>query len=322
MDEKELLSRARNLLQLEAKAVNACADRIGASFTKALELIEKAQDSGHKLVITGVGKSHYVAAKLSASFMSTGVTAIFMHPVEAFHGDLGVLRKGDVVLLLSKSGNTPELLNLIPFLKNHGCALIALTGNVESVIAKQSDVVLDASIEKEACPINLLPTASTTVALALGDALVAVLAEKRGFTRETFAGFHPGGTIGKRLNGRVRDVCNPLDDVAHGSAKLDLRGVAQALTEKPLGAFCAVDGAGKLVGLITEGDLRRAMARGDQPTLPAEKILNTKPTTLTMDLVIEDAIALLEQPGRRLNCAPVLSKEGVLLGLVHIHDLI
>lgn len=321
MNEALIIEKAKYLLQLEAKAVSRCADRIGPTFAKAVELINGAQDQGKKLVLSGVGKSHYVAAKLSASFMSTGVTAIFIHPVEAFHGDLGAINPGDVILMLTKSGSTAELLSFMPFLKGRN-PIIAITGQLDSAIARAADIVLDASIEKEACPINLLPTASTTVALAIGDALVSVLAEKRGFTREIFAGFHPGGSIGKRLNSRIAEVYNSLDKVAHGNESQDLRSLAQALTNRPLGAYCVVDAQGKLQGIVTDGDMRRALARGDSPATLASQIMNKKPVCVSLDMLIEDALALMEQHQKRVTCAPVTSPAGELLGLVHIHDLI
>ncbi|MBS1984165.1 MAG: KpsF/GutQ family sugar-phosphate isomerase [Bdellovibrionales bacterium] len=321
MDHKTLLGKARELLRVEAAAVNRCADRLDASFVSALECIQRAHTAGRKIVLTGIGKSHYVAAKLSASFMSTGVTAIFLHPVEALHGDLGVVQPGDVVIMFSKSGTTPELLNLLPMLKGR-TPIIAITGNLESQIARQSDIVLDSSIEKEACPINMLPTASTTVALALGDALVSVYAEQHGFSREIFAGFHPGGSIGKRLTMHVRDLAIPLEKIAYGSSELDLRAVARAMTEKPMGAFCAVDSEGRMSGFITEGDLRRAVAKGTDFTLKASSIMTPKPTILTPDLIVEDAIAILQQANRRLACAPLVDAQGMLRGLVRLDHLI
>lgn len=321
MTEAEILSKARELLELEAKAVKRCAGRISPAFARAVELLERAHQQGKKIVLTGVGKSHYVAAKLSASFMSTGVTAIFVHPVEAFHGDLGVIQPGDPVLLFSKSGATPELLSLIPFLRGRN-PLVVITANLDSPIAAQCDLALDASVEKEACPINLLPTASTTVALAMGDALVSVLAEKRGFTREAFAGFHPGGSIGKRLTSKVAEIYSPLEKIAFGPGSLTLQQAAQAMNDKPLGAFCVVDAKNKLRGIVTDGDLRRAVARGEKSDQKIESFMHAKPITVALDMVLEDAIACMEQPKRRVTCAPVVSPMGELLGLVHIHDLI
>jgi len=315
------IERARELLTIEAHAIEAAAKRLGPSFPASLECIRKAVATSNKLVLMGVGKSHYVAHKLAASFMSTGVTAIFVHPSEALHGDLGSIRPGDVAVLFSKSGSTPEILGLLPFLKGRN-PIIAITGGLASPLARQCDYLLDASVEKEACPINMLPTASTTVALALGDALMASLAEEQGFSKQVFAGYHPGGSIGKRLNFHVKSVLNVREACAHGPASLSLKEVAQKMSEKPLGAFCAVSKEGRLEGLITEGDLRRAIARGEDMSNSASAILNKKPVTLSLDMLIDDAIASMEQQGRRINCAPVVSDSGDFLGLVHIHDLI
>jgi arabinose-5-phosphate isomerase len=315
------IQRARELLKIEAHAIEAASARLGPSFPASLDCIRRAISSGNKLVLMGVGKSHYVAHKLAASFMSTGVTAIFVHPSEALHGDLGSIRPGDVALLFSKSGSTPEILGLLPFLKGRN-PIVALTGGLDSPLAKQCDYLLDASVEKEACPINMLPTASTTVALALGDALMASLAEDQGFSKQTFAGYHPGGSIGKRLNFQVKSVLNGREACAHGPSTLSLKEVAQRMSDRPLGAFCALSASGKLEGLITEGDLRRAIARGEDMATPAAKIMNASPITLSLDMIIDDAIAVMEQKGRRINCSPVVSDSGDFLGLVHIHDLI
>jgi arabinose-5-phosphate isomerase len=321
MSNDRSIERARELLKIQAHAIEAASKKLGASFPASLACIRKAVASGNKLVLMGVGKSHYVAHKLAASFMSTGVTAIFVHPSEALHGDLGSIRPGDIAILFSKSGSTPEVLGLLPFLKGRN-PVIAITGGLESPLARQCDFLLDASVEKEACPINMLPTASTTVALALGDALMASLAEEQGFSKQVFAGYHPGGSIGKRLNFQVKSVLNLRDSCAHGPASLSLREVAQKMSDKPLGAFCALSKEGRFEGLITEGDLRRAVARGEDMNSTASKIFNANPITLQLDMLIDDAIASMEQQGRRINCAPVVTESGEFLGLVHIHDLI
>jgi arabinose-5-phosphate isomerase len=315
------LERARELLRIEAQAIERASARLGPSFGEALTVINQSLRSGKKIVLLGMGKSHYVAHKLAASFMSTGVTAIFLHPSEALHGDLGSIRPGDVVLLFSKSGSTVELLSLLPFLKGQN-PLIAVLGDLNSPLARQADIVLDASVEKEACPINMLPTASTTAALAMGDALVACLAEEQGFTKLTFAGFHPGGSIGKRLNFYVRDVFHKRDKCAVGSSSSSLQEVAQKMSLFPLGAFCALKDDGTLEGIITEGDLRRAIARGENMNQSASSLLNRNPLIVRPDMLIDDAISSLEQKNKRVNCAPVLDEKGLFLGLVHIHDLI
>ena len=207
------IEEAKKLLEVEAQSILEASKRIGKEFEVAIDIIEKASREQKKIILMGMGKSHYVAAKIAASFMSTGVTALFLHPSEAIHGDLGIVREGDVCILISKSGNTPELVALLPYLRNK-TSIISIIGNKKSAIGAASNCVLDASVEKEACPINLLPTASTTLALALGDALVATFAKVDGFNPERFAGFHPGGSLGKRLLQNVSDVMLPLNKIA------------------------------------------------------------------------------------------------------------
>lgn len=315
------LERARAFLRIEAEAVERAARNLGPSFEKALGLIRGVVEKRGKLVLMGVGKSHYIAQKLAASFTSTGVTAIFVHPAEALHGDLGSIQEGDVCMLFSKSGTTSELVGILPYLKGRN-PIIAITGNPEAPISHQADAVLDASVEKEACPINMLPTASTTVALALGDALMSIIAEQRGLTKQSFAAYHPGGSIGKRLNGRVIDVYSPIEKIPSGNSDIPLKEVARLMGERPVGAFCITDAQGRLQGLLTDGDLRRAFARGEKPETQAGALMNKQPTTLRLEMLIDDAIAQMEQPNRRLNCSPVVDSAQRLLGLVHIHDLI
>jgi arabinose-5-phosphate isomerase len=322
MTAENVLKLARELLKIESRAIEACAERLDDSFVRAVECLFDAHKKKQKIILMGVGKSHYVARKLAASFMSTGVTALFIHPGEALHGDLGVIHPGDACILISKSGNTAELLSILPFLRGRN-PTIAITGLKDSSVARQCDFSLDASVEKEACPINLLPSASTTVALALGDALVASLVSLTGFTREDFALFHPGGSIGKRLNHRVKEVIHGFDRCASGKGSVTLKEVAQAMGTKPLGAFCVVSSDQKLLGIITEGDLRRAVAQGfDLNAMTAEKIMNREPVVLNPEMVIEDALSLMEQNDRKVGCAPVLDPSRRLLGMVRIHDLI
>ena len=315
------LKKAQKLMHIQAKAIERAALRLEGNFEEALTLIRKAVSQKNKLVFMGVGKSHYVAHKLAASFMSTGVTAIFVHPGEALHGDLGSIQKDDLVLLFSKSGRSAEILGLLPFFKNRNPS-IALTGDLNSPLATHCDIILDASVEKEACPINMLPTASTTVALALGDALVSCFAEEQGFDRSVFAGYHPGGSIGKRLNHTVGEVFHSKEKCATTNLTATLTEVAELIGKFPLGVCNILDDQGCLLGIITDGDLRRAWAAQTSPHTPAEKLMINKPITLIKELLKDDAIATLEQKDRRVNCAPVLDDNNLFLGLVHIHDLI
>jgi arabinose-5-phosphate isomerase len=315
------LELARELLRIEALAIENAARKLDASFSKSVDFLFAAHEKRLKIILLGVGKSHYVAQKIAASFMSTGVTALFVHPGEALHGDLGVIRPQDLCILISKSGSTPELLSILPFFKDRN-PTIGITGNPDSPIAKQCDLCLDASVEKEACPINLLPSASTTVALAIGDALVASLLSKTGFTREDFAYFHPGGSLGKRLNHKVQEVLKPLPLCATAFPDATLTEVAKLMGERPLGACCIVSEKNDLRGIVSEGDLRRAIARGLNFNSRVQEIMTSNPVTLSPEMLIEDALSLMEQNNRKVGSAPVVGLDRKLLGMVRIHDLI
>ncbi|MGE3311075.1 MAG: SIS domain-containing protein [Limisphaerales bacterium] len=312
---------ARDLLRIEARAIEAAAERLDERFSKAVGILCAAHAAKQKVVFLGVGKSHHIGRKLAASFMSTGVTSIFLHPSEALHGDLGVLRPGDVCVIISKSGATAEILRLLPYLKGRNPTL-CITGHAHSLISKLCDVDLDAAVVREACPMNLLPTASTTVALALGDALVASVALRTGFTRADFALYHPGGSLGKRLNQRVEEVMQPPSKCATVDRGTSLKAAAQLMSERPLGACCVVDSGFSLQGIVTEGDLRRAVARGVDMGSAVEVIMTPNPVALPPDLVIEDALAILERPEKMIGCAPVVDGSLRFLGLVRLHDLL
>ncbi len=317
-----LLQKAKDVMTIEANSVARASSRLGASFPDTLKLMQKAMASGNKLVFSGIGKSHYIASKLVASFLSTGVNAVFVHPSEALHGDLGAISPGDICFLFSKSGATAEILGLLPFLKGRN-PIIAITGDLDSPLAKQADFVLDASVEQEACPINMVPTASTTVALAIGDALVSVFADLRGFTREKFANIHPGGSIGKRLNFSVSQVCVAAKNVAQGKASTLIRHVAVEMSSKPLGAFCVLNSEDKVEGIITEGDLRRLIAKGtDIASLTAADVMTKTFVSVSMTMSLADALEKMEQKSKQVSCAPVLDDQKRLLGLVRLHDML
>ncbi len=323
MSEKyaELLDTAKELLNIESKAIAECSKRLGVEFCQVIERIDRAHTRSKKLVFMGVGKSHYIAAKLAASFMSTGVMAIFMHPSEALHGDLGALKEGDVVFLISKSGTSAELLSLLPWLTGK-TEVVAITGNKESALAKACQWTLDASVDREACPMNLLPTASTTVTLALGDALLASYAKYRNFDRDSFAVFHPGGSIGKRLHKRISEILVPLEATAFGPKTTSIKEVATLMGQFPTGAFCVVNTDMKVEAIVTDGDLRRAIARGDALNAPISTIMNTKFTSVSPDLLIDEGIALMESPSKKVYCAPVIDSKGKLHGVVRVHDML
>jgi arabinose-5-phosphate isomerase len=316
-----LLETAKELLDIESKAIAECSRRLGDEFCQVIERIDRAHTRSKKLVFMGVGKSHYIAAKLAASFMSTGVTAIFMHPSEALHGDLGALKEGDLVFLISKSGTSAELLSLLPWISGK-TEVVAITGNKESPLAKACEWTLDASVEREACPMNLLPTASTTVTLALGDALVASYAKYRDFDRDSFAVFHPGGSIGKRLHKKVAEILVPVEATAYGPQSTSIKQVAAMMGQFPTGAFCVVDAEMHVEGIVTDGDLRRAIARGDSLIANISSIMNTKFTHLSPNLLIDEGIALMETPSKKVYCAPVIGPDGKLQGIVRVHDML
>ena len=321
MTKNDYLSKAKELLKVQSEAIAHCGDHLGDDFIAAIELIKGCIGSKNKLVFIGIGKSHFVAAKVSASFMSTGVSSIFVHAAEAFHGDLGMIHPGDLCFVFSKSGSTAEILGLIPFLKKKN-KIVAITGNSQSPLARHSDICLNASVQREACPINMLPTTSTTVSLAIGDALVSVFAEEQGFNKEVFAHYHPGGSIGKRLNQHVQDVLLEPQLCATGPKEMSLHEISQMMTQFPTGAFCAVDNENHFKGLVTDGDLRRAFANGMPPNTPCSEILNENPIPLSPDTKIDDAICILEQRERPINCAPVIDQSGLFLGIVRLHDLL
>lgn len=315
------INDAKKILQLESQSILVAAERLGVEFDHALTLIKEAAEQNRKVIIIGMGKSHYIAAKIAASFMSTGLTAVFVHPAEAIHGDLGIISKGDVCILISKSGSTPEIVALLPYLKEK-TKIISIIGNKKSPMGEISDCVLDASVEKEACPINLLPTASTTVALAIGDALVATFARVDGLNPERFAGFHPGGSLGKRLLKEVAEVMLPLDKTATASGLETLKEAAELMGQKPVGALCIVDKNNVLQGILVDGDMRRALAKGISTSEKIDKFLIKNPVTLSPDMLVNDALATLERKDKQITSAPVVDSKGKLVGFARIHDLL
>jgi arabinose-5-phosphate isomerase len=315
------LSDAKKLLEVQAKSIMIAAERLGPEFDQALKIIQECAKQGKKVILLGMGKSHYVAAKIAASFMSTGVTALFVHPAEAIHGDLGIISQDDVCILISKSGSTPEIVALLPYLKAK-TKLIAIIGNKKSPIGDASDCVLDGAVEREACPINLLPTASTTLALALGDALVATFARADGLNPEKFAGFHPGGSLGKRLLKEVGEVMLPFEKIAIGNGTESLKKAAELMSLKPIGALCVIDDKQVLKGIVVDGDLRRALAQGLSTDQSVDKFIIKNPVTLASDMLVNDALATLERKEKQITSAPVVDSNGKLLGFARIHDLL
>jgi arabinose-5-phosphate isomerase len=308
------LALARRVLQTEAAAILALVDRVDAQFARAVEIL---RDCRGRVVVTGMGKSGIVARKIAATLSSTGTPAFFLHPAEAIHGDLGVIQSGDVVLGLSYSGETAEILRLLETIRRTGATIVALTGEPTSTLGRFADVTLDCRVAEEACPLNLVPTASTTAALALGDALAMTLLVEKGFRVEDFANLHPGGKLGKRLM-RVEQLMHAGDDAPKVDEQTPMRDVIYEMSRKGLGMTCVTAGE-RLVGIITDGDLRRRMgASTDVLALCARDVMTTHPATISRDLLAVDALNLMEQ--RKITSVIVTDQDAVV-GVVHLHDL-
>jgi arabinose-5-phosphate isomerase len=308
---------ARKVLAIEAQAILDLVPRIDESFERAVEALFACTG---RVVVTGMGKSGIIAQKISATFASTGTPSLYLHPVEAIHGDLGRIVKGDAVLAVSYSGDTGEILALVPAVKRLGSPLVSLTGHPRSPLAGASDVHLDVSIREEACPLGLAPTASTTAALAMGDALAMALIERRGFTVDDFAVLHPGGRLGKKLL-RVEDVMHTGDDVPRVRVDTRMKDVLFEMTRKRLGMTTVVDGDGKLRGILSDGDLRRQMERHGYGLLDrtAEECMTTRPVLVGRRELATAALDLMES--RKITALVVVAAEGTVDGVVHLHDL-
>jgi arabinose-5-phosphate isomerase len=307
-------------MEIEAEAVAAAAQRLDGNFCRAVELI---LGNAGKLIVTGMGKSGHVARKLVATLSSTGTPAVFLHPTEAAHGDLGVYTPGDPTVMVSKSGATAELVRLVPLLRDLRSPLIGILGNPASPLATEMDIVLDSAVRREADPQNLTPTASAIVALALGHALAVALMYARNFTIEDFGRYHPGGQLGRSLRLRVRDVAHSGEEVAWVGPEHSLKQVVIAMTERPLGAACVVAAGGRLVGLITDGDLRRALqAHDDIRSLRAADVMTIRPVTVKPEARLLEALRLMEDRPSQISVLPVVdSATGCCLGLLRLHDL-
>ena len=308
---------AKKVLEIEAAALRDLVDRLDARFEQAVKIILACQG---RVVVSGMGKSGIVGQKISATLPSTGTPSFFLHPAEAFHGDLGRLVRNDVLVALSYSGETEELLRLLDTVKRLGIALISFTGNLTSTLAQASDVVIDVSIRQEACPLGLAPTASTTAMLAMGDALAMALLEARGFGEEDYAALHPGGDLGMRLR-RVRDVMHTGDGVPRVRPAAALTDVIYEMSAKGLGHTAVVEDRDVLVGVISDGDLRRFLQREGKRALAlrAADCMTRHPVTIGPDELATKALNLMES--RKITSLMVVGPEGRLLGVVHIHDL-
>ncbi|MBI4042180.1 MAG: KpsF/GutQ family sugar-phosphate isomerase [Deltaproteobacteria bacterium] len=323
--EREEILKAREVLAIEASALGEVAERIDASFSRAVDLIVRLTDPTEKrghLIVMGVGKSGLIGRKIAATFASTGTPSFFVHPTEALHGDLGMVSEGDVVLALSNSGEVEELTALIPTLKMRRIPLIVMTGNPRSTLAKQGDVILNVAVSKEACPLRLAPTASTTAALAMGDALAMVLMEKRGFTREEYARLHPGGKLGSRLK-KVADLMLTGDRIPVVSEETPMAQVLFEISSKRLGVTAVLDQKNQLAGVITDGDIRRWLERkGDIHASAARDAMTPSPKTITPEVYAGEALNLMESYAITSFLVVSPEKSGELIGIIHMHDLI
>ena len=316
-----MLKHAQDVLRMEAEAILELVPRVDANFAAAISLILECPG---RTVITGMGKSGIVGRKMAATFASTGTPSFYLHPAEGIHGDLGMVTADDVVIALSNSGETGEILNILPSLRRIGAKIIAMVGNANSTLAKNSDVVLDVGVEKEACPLGLAPTSSTTAALAYGDAIALALLQKRNFTASQFAVFHPGGSLGRKLLLTVGNIMHKGDENPLVSAETTVQEALFVITDKGLGAVSVVDESGKMLGVLTDGDIRRGLSKGvDFLQRSVADLMTKAPKYITADKLAAQALHLMEsnQP-KPITVLPVLDENKVVIGLLHMTDLV
>lgn len=315
----DIIETAKRVLRIEAEAIYGLLDRLDHSFEKAVEII---LNSRGRVVVTGMGKSGLIGKKIAATLASTGTPAFFMHPAEASHGDLGMVTSDDVIIAISNSGETEEVIRLIPFLKRFNVKLISITGNNGSTLAQQADVNLDVTIKEEACPLGIVPTASTTATLAMGDALAVALLIKRGFKEEDFAMYHPGGSLGKRLFIKVRDLMHTGDELPVVGPDTLMTDAIMEISSKRLGVTAVVDRDRKVIGIITDGDLRRGIQRHGKAffEMKAGEVMTKNPKTISADELAAKALAIMEE--KSITSLVVPDEEGRIEGIIHIHDIL
>ncbi len=321
----DILKTARSVIKIEAQEIARLEDRLGEEFIEAVETIVSCIERGGKVIVTGVGKSGLAGTKLAATMNSTGTSAFFMHPVEAVHGDLGMISARDVVIAISKSGNSEELVALMPTFRRLGTKIISLTGSVKSELAGESDVVLDVSVTQEACPLGLAPTASTSCAFAMGDALAVAVFVVRGLRPEDFAFHHPGGSLGKRLLLKVKNIMHSGEDVPLVEESATMRDALVEIVEKGLGVTGVVDSGGRLVGIITDGDIKRILV--DHPEVPdireikVGSVMTPRPRTIDQEALVASAIQRMEaDPGRLITSLMIVDEDDLPIGIIHMHD--
>lgn len=318
-NKQEWLAAARAAMEIESASLALAACRLDGELIRAVDLILAHPG---KVVITGIGKSGHIARKIVATLCSTGTASVFLHPAEAVHGDLGIYTPGDPTVMLSKDGTSAELLALVPLLREFRSPLVGILGNRTSPLAAQVDVLLDASVEREADPNNLAPTASTATAMALGDALAIALMRARNFTPEEFGRFHPGGQIGRNLRLGVREAMHGLAEIAVVAPGASLKDVIIAMTNRPWGAASVVSASGLLEGLITDGDLRRALTTHDDiRELRADSVMTRSPVSIGPEATLAEALEKMEHRTSQISVLPVVDDSGLALGLLRLHDI-
>lgn len=312
-----------DLLRLESEAIARTAERLtSAGVDRALEILAECQG---KVVVVGVGKSGIIAQKIAATLTSTGTAAIYLHPSDALHGSLGIIAPADAIVAISNSGETEEVVGLLPFLKHRGVPVIAIVGSLNSTIARRAAVAIDAGVDQEACPLNLAPTTSTTVALAIGDALAMTLMQVKGLTTDDFAMNHPAGRLGKRLTLKVSDLMHAGDDNPTTSANASLLQVVSEISRGGVGAVNVVDTDGRLIGIVTDGDVRRALERIELLDLSRTKcgdLMTRGPIVAPVDLLAFDALHMMEDRPSQISVLPVVDHDGICVGLIRLHDIV
>ena len=318
MNREEIIEKGKEVIRIEAESIANLIEKIGNDFAKAVEIMYKSKG---RVILTGMGKSGLIARKIVATMNSTGTAAIYLHPTDALHGDLGMVRKEDVVIIISKSGMTDELARLFPMFKRLGVKIIAMSGNKDSDLAVESDIFLDISVKEEACPHDLAPTSSTTATLVMGDALSVALLEKRNFTLDDFAFLHPGGSLGKRLSLKIKEIMISGDGVPIVKENAEFKDVIFEMTSKRLGTTSVVDAEGKLKGIITDGDLRRLLERTmDINGLTAKDVMSKNPKVLQAEYLASFALQKMEN--YNITTLIIIDEENNPTGIVHLHDLI
>ena len=317
------LELARSVLEIEADAVRALTSRLDQRFLDALSLILKCVDPEHgrgRVIVSGIGKSGHIARKIASTMASTGTPAYFVHPAEASHGDLGMIRKDDVFIGISHSGESEELLHIVPLIKREGAKLIAITGNTGSSLARQADICLDAGVEKEACPLNLSPTASTTAALALGDALAVALLDTRGFSKADFARSHPRGSLHREALKHVADVMRRGDGIPVVRRATPIKKALDVMTRGGMGMIAIVDARGRVKGIFTDGDLRRKLDRiASGRAARIDQVMTSGPRSIRPEALAVEAVELMER--HKINQLLVVDEAGALVGALNMHDL-